>query len=95
MKRAIVLATALLVSSAAFSAGKTYQVTGPVVELRPDAIVVENKDKEKWEIARDANTKVSGELKQGAKVTIKYTMSAKDVEVKEAGKPAGKDTKKK
>ncbi len=92
MKRVIVLAAALMVSSAAFAGGKTYQVTGPVLELRPDAIVVENKDKEKWEIARDANTKVSGDLKQGAKVTIKYTMTAADVEVK-GDKPAAKDTK--
>jgi hypothetical protein len=90
MKRVLVLAMALLVSTAAYAAGKTYQVTGPVLELRPDAIVVENKDKEKWEIARDANTKVSGELKQGAKVTIKYTMTATDVEVKDAKAPAKK-----
>ncbi len=94
MKHAIVLAIALVASAAALAAGKTYQVTGPVVEVRPDAIVVENKDKEKWEIARDANTTVNGELKQGAKVTVKYSMSAKNVEVKDAGKPAAKDMEK-
>ncbi len=91
MKRAIALTSLLLLSSAALAAGKTYQVTGPIVEVRPDAIVVQ-KDKEKWEIARDASTKVSGgDLKLGAKVTVKYTMSATDVEVKEEKK---KDEKK-
>ena len=35
--------------------------------------------------ARDSNTKVSGDLKVGEKVTVHYTMTAKDVEVK-AGK---------
>ena len=60
---------------------KTYQVTGPVLELRDDAIVVQ-KGKEKWEIARGADTKVKGDLKVGAKVTIEYRMSATTVETK-------------
>ena len=85
MKR-IVLA-ALLASLALFvlAASKTYQVTGPVLELRDDAIVVQ-KGKEKWEIARGAETKVKGDLKVGAKVTIEYRMSAATVETKDAGK---------
>jgi len=45
-------------------------------------IVVEKKDGEKWEIDRTADTKVEGELKKGAKVTVHYTMSATDIEVK-------------
>ncbi|MEI6788219.1 MAG: hypothetical protein WCL49_07040 [bacterium] len=61
--------------------GKTYQVTGPVLELTDTTIVVE-KGKEKWEIARTADTKVKGDLKVGAKVTIEYTMTATDVTVK-------------
>jgi hypothetical protein len=86
MKRltAVVLfATTLLVGNAqAFAAApKTYQVTGPVLELRNDAIVVQ-KGKEKWEIARGADTKVKGDLKVGAKVTIEYRMTAATVEVK-------------
>ena len=60
---------------------KGYQVTGPVLELTDGKIVVE-KDKEKWEISRDAGTKVEGDLKVGAKVTIKYRMIATEVEVK-------------
>ena len=50
-----------------------------------DAITVE-KDKDKWEIARTKDTKVTGDLKKGARVTIKYTMTAASVEVKDAGK---------
>jgi hypothetical protein len=64
-----------------------------VVELRQDAIVVQ-KEKEKWEIARDANTKVTGDLKQGAKVTVKYTMAATDIEVKDEQKKGAKPAKK-
>lgn len=71
----------LLVAPMALAATKTYQVTGPVAEVRDDAIVVE-KGKEKWEIARDANTKVKGDLKKGAKVTVEYRMSASEIEVK-------------
>ena len=68
---------------------KTYQVTGPVLELRDDVIVVQ-KGKEKWEIARSADTKVKGELKVGAKVTIEYRMTATAVEVKPAATTKGK-----
>lgn len=93
MRKVVVLA--LLVVVAAFSVGyafaatKTYQVTGPVLELRPDAVVVQ-KGTEKWEIARDGSTKVSGDLKVGAKVTITYRMTAADIEVKPATAPAKK-----
>ena len=40
------------------------------------------KGKEKWEIARTPDTKVTGDLKVGAKVTVEYTMTAKSVEAK-------------
>jgi hypothetical protein len=60
---------------------KTYQVTGPVLELKADMIVVQ-KGSERWEIARDATTKVTGDLKVGAKVTIEYRMTAASVTVK-------------
>ena len=62
---------------------KTYQVTGPVLEVTATLIVVQ-KGQEKWEIARDANTKITGELKVGEKVTITYQMVAAEVTVKEA-----------
>jgi hypothetical protein len=58
-----------------------YQVTGPVVEVSDTKIVV-MKGKDRWELARTPDTKVSGELKKDAKVTIEYTMTAKSVEVK-------------
>jgi hypothetical protein len=44
-----------------------------------------------WEIARDANTRITGDLKVGSKVTIENRMSATAVEVKAA--PAAKKTK--
>lgn len=76
----------LFVASFAFAAGlKTYQVTGPVLEVKADTIVVQ-KGKEKWEIGRDAATKVTGDLKVGSKVTIDYTMKAVSVSVKDAKK---------
>jgi hypothetical protein len=40
--------------------------------VRDDAIVVQNGN-EKWKIARDKATSISGDLKVGAKVTIYYT----------------------
>lgn len=78
------ITTALLITSLhAFAAApKTYQVTGPILELTDTAIVVQ-KGKEKWEISKDAASKVNGELKVGSKVTIEYFMTAKSIEVKE------------
>jgi len=89
MKKVIVVLAILLLSvSIAFAAGpKTYQVTGPVLEVTDDSITVQ-KGKEKWQIARDKDTKVKGDLKVGAKVTIEYTMKAAAVEVK--GEPKKK-----
>ncbi|HVZ20874.1 MAG TPA: hypothetical protein VG871_07425 [Vicinamibacterales bacterium] len=93
MKKALVLAAFLTLGAAVpgVAATKTYQVTGPVLEVRPDAIVVQ-KGTEKWEIARDPSTKVTGDLKVGAKVTITYRMTAAEVTVKPdaAKKPAKK-----
>ncbi|MFN8178932.1 MAG: hypothetical protein U0167_13465 [bacterium] len=64
-------------------APKSYQVTGPVVSVTDDMIVVQ-KGKEQWELSRDVNTKVTGELKVGEKVTAYYRMIATSVEVKAA-----------
>ena len=85
-------AASLALSSAAFAAGaKTYQVTGPVLEVTDSMIVIEKgAKKERWEINRDANTKVTGDLKVGEKVTVTYTMTATEAEVK-AGKGAKKE----
>lgn len=84
MRRILALtAVFLFFLAAAAPAGslQNYQVTGPVLEVRDDAIVVE-KGKEKWEIARDKETKVAGDLAVGSKVTIQYQMRATSVEVK-------------
>ena len=81
----IVVGAIILFSSLVFAAGpKTYQVTGPVLEMKDDSITVQ-KGKEKWEIAKDAATKVTGDLKVGSKVTIEYTMKAATIEVKGRG----------
>jgi hypothetical protein len=80
------MALAFFASINAFAAGKTYQVTGPVLEVTDSTITVQ-KATEKWEIQKDASTKVTGDLKVGSKVTIEYIMTAKNVEVK-ADKPA-------
>jgi hypothetical protein len=77
----------LLPSIALARSPKKYQVTGKVLELTQDVIVVQKGD-EKWEIGRDAATKVDGKLKVGDKVTIEYTMVAAKVEVKKDDKPA-------
>ena len=61
----------------------TYQVTGPVLEVTNDMIAVQ-KGKDRWELARDASTKVDGDLKVGSKVTIQYRMIATEVDVKPA-----------
>jgi len=96
MKKLLVatfLSALMLGQSAAMAAApRTYQVTGPVLEVKDDLIVVQ-KGKEKWELARTADTKVKGDLKVGAKVTIEYRMTAATVEAKEDGKAKAKDSK--
>ena len=90
MKRTALLTAALmLASSLAFAGTKTYQATGPVLEVKDDMIVVQ-KGKEKWEIAKDKDTKVTGDLKVGSKVTVTYTMKAVGIEAKAAAAPAKK-----
>jgi hypothetical protein len=85
---------ALAFSNLALAAGpKTYQVTGPVLEAT-DSMIAVQKGKDRWEIARDSNTKVTGDLKVGAKVTITYTMTATDVEVKAGKEPKAAPAKK-
>jgi hypothetical protein len=80
---AFLCATLLLASATAIAADKTYQVTGPVLEVSPTAITVK-KGEETWQISRDGSTKISGDIKVGAKVTIYYKMVATEVEVKSA-----------
>jgi hypothetical protein len=96
MKRIIVVVGILLLAASfAMAAGpKTYQVTGPVLEMKDDSITVQ-KGNEKWEIAKDASTKITGDVKAGSKVTIQYQMKATEIEAKEAAKKSEKPSKKK
>jgi hypothetical protein len=91
---AFVLIAALSIPSVAF-ASKTYQVTGPVLEVT-DTMIAVQKGKDRWEIDRDKDTKIEGELKVGEKVTITYHMTAEKVEVKSSADKSGdkKDDKK-
>ena len=82
MKRTALLTAALmLASSVAFAGTKTYQATGPVLEVKDNMIVIQ-KGKEKWEIAKDKDTKVTGDLKVGSKATVQYTMKAATIDAK-------------
>ena len=89
---ALAAAFGVLAPSASWAADKTYQVTGPVLEVTDKSITVE-KGKEKWQIARDKDTKVTGEPKLGAKVTIEYRMTATTIEVKGDAKADAKAAK--
>jgi hypothetical protein len=85
LKNALALSVVLAVAgvSAGAAAVKTYQVTGPVLSVTGETIVVQ-KGSDKWEIARDAATKVTGELAVGSQVTIQYRMVAASIDAKPA-----------
>ncbi len=77
-------------ASAALAAEvRTYQVTGPVVSVSDSAITVQ-KGKDNWEIARSADTKTSGDIKAGDKVTVMYRMTAASIEAKTGAAKAAK-----
>ena len=83
MRTALVALTAAsLLAASVAGAGdmKTYQVTGPVVSVDADSIVVK-KGKDNWTIAKDASTK-GADVKAGDKVTIHYKMTATEIEKK-------------
>ena len=89
---ALVVAYALQVASfsaLAAESAKTYQVTGPILEITDKAIIVQKGD-ERWEVARDEKTHIDGELKVGNKITIHYRMIAVSIETKSAGKGESK-----
>ncbi|HEY3661684.1 MAG TPA: hypothetical protein VGL24_00860 [Chthoniobacterales bacterium] len=70
-----------LAGAAQAESPKSYQVTGPVLEMS-DSMIAVQKGKDRWELARDSKTKMNGDVKVGSKVTIMYTMTATDVEAK-------------
>jgi hypothetical protein len=88
MKRYLIVlfAILLIVGLAIARAPKSdYQWTGTVLETDADHLVVQKGD-EKWEFAQDKDTKVTGALKVGSKVTVKYVMKAVSIEAKEEAK---------
>jgi hypothetical protein len=59
-------------------------------------VIIVKKGKDNWEVAKDAATKITGDLKVGSKVTIEYKMTATKIEVKDDKKAEKKaDAKKK
>jgi hypothetical protein len=80
----IAAAFAFTFTTTAFAAGpNTYQVTGPILEMN-DSMIAVQKGKERWELARNASTSATADLKIGDKVTITYTMTATKIESKAA-----------
>ena len=79
----VVLGVCLATTNVRAADAKSYQVTGPVLEVTTTTITVQKGD-DKWQIASDAAT--TGQVKVGDKVTIQYQMVAKSVEVKAAKK---------
>ncbi len=84
---------AALAAIALATTAQAYQVTGDVEDVSATSITVKatgGKNKgEKFEMARGADTKVSGDVKKGDKVTVEYVISAKSIEVK-GGEKKGK-----
>lgn len=84
------LAGILLLAATAAAAPEKYQVTGPVTAMDATTITIVKGGKEKFVMARDAGTKMTGgDLKVGDKVTVQYTITATDVEVKADKAAAG------
>jgi hypothetical protein len=84
------LVAAALLAAGSMALAKDYQVTGPVVDVKDDAIIVK-KGSDNWEIARDKDTKSTGDIKKGDRVTIKYKMIATSIEGKAATKAKADD----
>ena len=84
MKKSSLILTlaAFFVAAVSLNAGtQTYQVTGPVLAVEESSITVD-KGGDKWEISADGAT--LGSVKVGDKVTIKYQMVAKKIDIKPA-----------
>jgi hypothetical protein len=93
--RVLVPAVLLLIAPVfAHAAVDDFQVTGNVTEKTADSITV-MKGKERFQIAIDKDTKMTGDVKVGGKVTIKYKMYASSIEAKEAAAKEAKPAKKK
>jgi hypothetical protein len=81
----LLIASFFIATVAIAAEPKDYQVTGPVLDVKEDVIVVQKGD-EKWEIGRDKGTKIKGgDLKKGSRVTVHYKMNASSIDVKDGG----------
>jgi hypothetical protein len=81
----LIAVISLALTGGAFAAG--YQLKGKVTKVGKSTFTVDT-GKQKMEIARDANTKVKGDLAVGAEVTVKYMMHATSVDSKAAAPAA-------
>jgi hypothetical protein len=82
MKVFLALLSGLLLLAPAMAATRAIIVTGPITDIRDDAIVIQ-KGKQQWEIARNPGTKVKGELRKGALVSVEVYLNAGTIEVRE------------
>ena len=82
MKKIIIILTVVAAFSLSLMAddAKSYQVTGPVIEVNASYIIVQKGD-QKWQIAVDSSTK-GDKPKVGDKVTVYYKMTATEIETK-------------
>lgn len=88
----LALVSALGLNHGVAADAKDYQVTGPVLEVNPSYIVVK-KGEQKWQIAADATTK-GAKPKVGDRVTVRYTMTATEIELKPGKEDDAKSEKK-
>ena len=90
------LAAAVLVPAIVHAAPEKYQVTGPITAMDANTITVMKGGKEKFVMSRDASTKMTGGAapKVGDKVTVQYTITATDVDVKADPAAVKKETTK-
>ena len=65
----------------ALADAKDYQVTGPIVSIDENVIVIQKGD-EKWQIDLNKDTKIEGKLAVGEKVTVYYHMIASKIDKK-------------
>jgi hypothetical protein len=77
----LAIVAAIVCAGSALADDHNYQVTGPVLAVTDTSITVK-KGKDPWTVSRDAGTQVTGDLKVGSKVTIKYHMVADSVVAK-------------
>ena len=81
----LLIASLFLATAGIAAEPKDYQVTGPVLDVNEDVVIVQ-KGNEKWEIGRDKGTKIKGgDLKKGSRVTVHYKMTASSIDVKDGG----------